>query len=66
MSEREKIEEALEFAEYGAIDGDHHKMWVIDQIVRALTGADYEKWVKAFCDGEAGPETYEWDTGIAP
>ena len=23
---------------YGGIDGDHHKAWVIDQMVRALTG----------------------------
>lgn len=30
--------EALEIARrYGQIDGDHHKAWVIDQMVRALT-----------------------------
>ena len=29
---------ALEIAgDYGTIDGGHHKMWVIDQMVRALT-----------------------------
>lgn len=33
-----RIAKALEFADcYGGIDGDHHKMWVIDQMVRALT-----------------------------
>jgi hypothetical protein len=33
------VERALHFAsEYGYIDGDHHKMWIIDQMVRALTG----------------------------
>jgi hypothetical protein len=33
------IELALNIAaEYGTIDGGHHKMWVIDQMVRALTG----------------------------
>lgn len=30
---------ALELAvKYGGIDGDHHKAWVIDQMVRRLTG----------------------------
>ncbi len=39
MSEKDKIEKAIEFAvKYGGIDGDHHKAWVIDQMVRALTG----------------------------
>lgn len=34
-----RITKALEFAgAYGATDGDHHKMSVIDQMVRALTG----------------------------
>ncbi len=25
--------------EYGHIDGDHHKAWVLDQVARALLGA---------------------------
>lgn len=34
-----RIDKAIEFAvKYGGIDGDHHKAWVIDQMVRALTG----------------------------
>jgi hypothetical protein len=66
MPDAEKIAKALEIAEYGANDGAHHKMWVIDQMVRALTRDGYEAWVKNFCDGEDGPETYSWDTGIAP
>jgi hypothetical protein len=42
MFEPEEIEipvtKALAFAMlYGTIDGAHHKMWVIDQMVRALT-----------------------------
>lgn len=33
------IARALDIARrYGGIDGAHHKMWVIDQMVRALTG----------------------------
>lgn len=51
---------------YGQTDGAHHKAWVIDQMVRALTGDAYEAWVTAYCAGDDGPETYEWDVGIAP
>lgn len=51
---------------YGGIDGAHHKQWVIDQVVRALTGGRYEEWVAEMKNGEDGPETYEWDEGIAP
>ena len=36
--ENKAIERALEYAvKYGGIDGAHHKDWVIDQMVRALT-----------------------------
>lgn len=58
---------ALEIAlRYGGIDGAHHKAWVIDQMVRALTGDEYEQFVADAKAGEDGPETYEWDEGIAP
>ena len=33
-----RIDNALEHAANGQVDGDHHKAWVIDQMVRALTG----------------------------
>lgn len=34
-----RIAKALDIANcYGGIDGEHHKTWVIDQMVRALTG----------------------------
>lgn len=80
MTAKKRIEKALKLAEYGSYDGGHHKMWVIDQIVRALTGCkldktntefikeseEYLKWVDNFKYGEDGPETYAWDTGIAP
>ena len=65
--ENERIDKALEIAiRYGQIDGGHHKMWVIDQMVRILTGDEYETIVKESCNGEDGPHTYEWDTGIVP
>lgn len=54
---------ALEIAfNYGQIDGNHHKMWAIDQMVRALTGNRYNNWIEDYEeDGE-----YSWDEGIAP
>ena len=58
----ERIKAALKVAfENAGYDGEHHKMWVIDQMVRCLTGGGYEKWVK-----EYQGEIPSWDTGIAP
>lgn len=67
MTDAEKIQKALDMiTNYGGIDGGHHKQWVMDQIVRILTGPEYEKWVKRYEDGDDGPHTYEWSEGIAP
>lgn len=61
------VEKAIDLAvRFGGIDGDHHKAWVIDQMVRALTGGRYEQVVADACDGEDGPNSYYWDEGIAP
>jgi hypothetical protein len=66
-TDADRIEIALDvITEFGQIDGDHHKTWVIDQVVRTLTGASYEQWVSAYQNGEDGPDTYDWDEGIAP
>jgi len=27
---------------------------------------EYKTFIKEACDGEDGPDTYDWDTGIAP
>ena len=62
--ENKKALETIEH--YGGIGGDHHRCWVIDQVVRAITGDDYEDWVAEMKDGEEGPNTYGWDEGIAP
>lgn len=51
---------------WGGIDGGHHKQWLLDQLVRELTGEGYETWVAEYQNGEDGPETYCWDEGIAP
>lgn len=64
-AEDERIQKALELAwRFGQIDGSHHRVWVIDQMVRVLCGDEetYNKWVKEYEDEGA----YEWDTGIAP
>ncbi len=61
------VEGAVDLAiQYGGIDGGHHKAWVIDQMLRLLTGPRYEEIIKDACDGEDGPNTYSWDEGIAP
>lgn len=61
----ERIETALKIAfRYSQIDGEHHKAWSIDQMVRALLGSEesYNKFVRDYeDDGE-----YEWDAGMAP
>jgi len=67
VDDRESIERAIELAvKYGGIDGDHHKAWVIDQMVRVLAGGEYDRIVRDACSGEDGPDTYSWDVGIAP
>lgn len=38
-----RIDAALDFLKDGVPDGDHHKAWVIDQIVRILTGGIVEE-----------------------
>lgn len=66
---RKKEQKILEFISvYGGIDGADHKQWVLDNIVRMLieTPEEYEKWVKDYQQGDEGPETYEWDKGVAP
>ncbi len=67
-SPEDQIKQALDLIiQCGGIDGAHHKDWVIDQVVRILVGPEnYPQWVADVCDGEEGPETYEWSEGIAP
>ena len=61
-----KRQEALDLiAQYGGVDGAHHKQWLLDQLVRKLAN-NYEEWVERYQDGEDGAETYLWDEGIAP
>ena len=64
----ERIKKALNIAwSYGQIDGSHHKMWVIDQMVRALceNEEEYANWVMTY-ETPDGEDCWEWDMGIAP
>ncbi len=62
MSQK-KINKAIELAiQYGQVDGGHHKMWVIDQMLRVLTKEkDYTEIIEKYCE-----DGNEWDCGIAP
>jgi hypothetical protein len=62
-NDEERIEMAIATGfGYGAIDGDHHKMWVIDQMIRVLAGERYEQFVEEYREGGE----YAWDEGVAP
>ncbi len=70
-AERDELQQQRDAAlaviqRYGGIDGDHHKSWVLDCIVRELTGEKYAEWVVDFERGEDGPKTFKWDPGIPP
>jgi len=59
MTDKERINEAIKLAvEYGGIDGVHHKDWVIDQMVRVLTGEEYEQIVKDAWNTDEKMEVY--------
>lgn len=60
---KSRNEKAIDIAyEYGQIDGEHHKTWCIDQMLRALADNNYNKFVKEYeNNGE-----YKWNIGIAP
>lgn len=61
--DKDKIQRALDVANsYGTIDGSHHKMWVIDQMVRILVGSEKD-YLKNYNPED---ENYPWDTGVAP
>lgn len=77
----DRIAKALKYAENGVYDGAHHKDWVIDQMVRALTGCPMVP--RSAADANGQPYTYEaqgesgeylkftrymgdWEEGIAP
>lgn len=68
-----RIAEATELIlDANCIDGDHHKTWYLDQVLRVLTGDDYEQIIEDYenpgeDEDEDDEDNYaEWDEGIAP
>ena len=60
---QQRIDKAIEIAyQYAQIDGAHHKMWTIDQMLRELLDSKYDEFIREYEeDGE-----YTWDIGISP
>jgi hypothetical protein len=46
---------------YGGANGERHKAWVIDQMVRKLSGEQYDKVMMLL-----HVEGYTWDEGVPP
>ena len=44
-------------AQWAFTDGSHHRQWLLDQILRAAAGNNYETVVSRL---------YEWDEGVPP
>lgn len=65
--EHRRIERAIELAcRFGGTDEIHHLKWLLDQMVRVLTGDRYIQIVAKTTSGENGPNTYRCDLGTAP
>ena len=67
----ERIDLAVSVAmEFSSYDGDHHKMWVIDQMLRHLLGDKYDETIARYNgaddDDEDDWERPVWDVGVAP
>ena len=45
---------------------DPKNQWVVDQIVRACTGKDYDKWVEWYESDDDGDKVWDWPTGKSP
>lgn len=67
MTTQDRVDAAVRIGlACGGIDGEHHKQWVIDQMLRVLLGDAYGQAIRDSCAGEDGPDTYYWDEGIPP
>lgn len=61
------VDRAIKIAiRFGGLTKAPQKSWVIDQMVRALTGDSYEKTIAAAKAGSESFAPYEWDRGEAP
>lgn len=63
----ERIDMAVQNAwDFSGYDGEHHKMWVIDQMVRVLLGDQYDAFVESYELPDEDGDGPVWDTGVAP
>ena len=64
LSETKRINDAIDVAwKSGGVGGDHHKAWVIDQMLRKLlSSTEYNDFLTEY---EKSGE-YKWDPGVAP
>jgi hypothetical protein len=53
-------QELAEFILNNTYDGDHHKAWLLDQLLRILLDKDYDKVLQEHT------KEYDWDVGIPP
>ena len=66
-TDKDKIECATSLIlNYSSYDGDHHKQWVFDQVLRILWGEEYEKNIASYNEDIREYGDYRWDEGIAP
>src|SRR3954469_12591 len=66
---KERIEAIKDLASrYAGIDGEHHKQWLIDQIIRVVLAGDYQDFIAEYNNfkDQDGKSYGEWDEGIAP
>jgi len=48
----------LYIRKYGQIDGEHHKLWVLDQVTRILHGTPIKVRLAKWDDGQSEPRFY--------
>lgn len=53
--------------EHGMTGGEHHKQWVIDQLLQIILGElEYAAWFRRYDYEAMQSGTKRWDYGIAP
>jgi len=66
-SAERKIDRAVGIATlYGPIPGERHKLWVIDQMLRALLGDGTPNYERVIANARKFEEGVDWDIGIPP
>lgn len=65
---QDKIAEALSLLWcWGQYEGEtQQQVWLLDQVVRLLTGDQYDDWVRRRNAGDGLPDKTPWSTGKSP